>query len=459
MTAIPANRESKLRPVNVLVIATCWATLLAEGYDIVSYGTVVPALLQYGAWSLTPAQAGAIGSYAIIGMLFGALIVGTIGDLIGRRRALVLSISVFSVGMCLCAVAPSPEALGLFRFVAGLGLGGGMPTAIAFTSEYAPPKWRAFSVTFIMSGFAVGAVLAALLAIPLIPAFGWQVMFWIGIIPLFVIVPLALWVVPESVNFLVSRGRREEAEAIARRYRVPITPEAVGGAQQDGAGAGRLGSLATMFSGDYIRATLCFWAATFMALFVIFGLQTWLPELMRGSGYSLGSALSFLLVLNLATVFGTVFAGALADLWSSKMVTVISFVLAAVCIGLLSIPLPLAATYVLVALAGIGGLGSQNLLNAYVSKYYPAHGRSTALGWTLGIGRLGGISAPFVLGLLLSSQLGLRWSFYAIALAAVLGAVFVALLPGATRDPAGPEVPERAAAEPREASPETVRGS
>lgn len=459
MTAVPADTGRRLRPVNVLVIATCWATLLAEGYDIVSYGTVVPSLLQYGGWSLTPAQAGSIGSYAIIGMLFGALVVGTIGDLIGRRRALVLSISVFSVGMGLCAVAPTPEALGLFRFIAGLGLGGGMPTAIALTSEYAPPKWRAVSVTFVMSGFAVGAVLAALLAIPLIPAYGWQVMFWIGIVPLFVVVPLAVWFVPESVNFLVSRGRREEAEAIAHRYGIHLSPEAVGGARGGGAGTGRLSALSTMFSGRYIRATLCFWAATFMALFVIFGLQTWLPELMRGSGYSLGSALSFLLVLNLATAFGTIPAGALADLWSSKMVTAISFVLAAVCISLLSVPLPLVLTYVLVALAGVGGLGSQNLLNAYVSKYYPAHGRSTALGWTLGIGRLGGISAPFVLGLLLSSRVGLQWSFYAIALAAVLGAVFVALLPGPAEDPAEPEITQRAVVDPREVSSEAMKRS
>lgn len=446
----------------MLVMATCWATLCAEGYDLVSFGTVVPSLLQYGAWSLTPAQAGAIGSYAVIGMLFGALIVGTLGDLIGRRRALILSVSVFSAGMGLCAVAPTPEALGLFRFLAGLGLGGGMPVAIAFTSEYAPPRWRAVSVTFIMSGFAVGAVLAALLSIPLIPAFGWPVMFWIGIVPLFVVVPLAVWFVPESMGFLVARNRREEAEAIARRYGIPLAPEVAGSAQEEAgsvAEPGRPGALSTMFSGNYIRATLFFWAATFMSLFMIFGLQTWLPQLMLESGYSLGSALSFLLVLNLATVFGTLFAGAVADVLGSKLVTTISFALAALSISLLSVPLPLGVTYVLVGLAGIGGLGSQNLLNAYVSNYFPARGRSTALGWTLGIGRLGGIIAPIVGGLLLGSQLGLRWNFYAFALAALLGVVFVLLLPRSPRAPAREEVTESVAADTPVAPRGTVGGS
>lgn len=182
---------------------------------------------------------------------------------------------------------------------------------------------------------------------------------------------------------------------------------------------------------------------------MISGLQTWLPQLMREAGYSLGSALSFLLVLNLATIPGTLFTGAVADLWNSKVVTTMSLVLAAISISLLSFPLPLLVTYVLVGLAGVGTLGSQNLVNAYVSNYYPARSRATALGWSLGIGRLGGISAPIIGGVLLGSQLGLQWNFYGFALAGLIGAVAVLLLP---RSPEGsstrPGVAESAAAVP-----------
>lgn len=116
-------------------------------------------------------------------------------------------------------------------------------------------------------------------------------------------------------------------------------------------------------------------------------------------------------------------------------------------------------TYVLVGLAGIGGLGSQNLINAYVSSYFPARGRSTALGWTLGIGRLGGIIAPIIGGLLLGSQLGLRWNFYAFALAASIGAIFVLLLPRSPRASAREEVTESVPADTPVAPRGTVGGS
>jgi AAHS family benzoate transporter-like MFS transporter len=165
------------------VVAICFASIVFDGYDLIVYGTVVPALLEYREWDLTAVEAGAIGSYALIGMLFGAMMVGTITDIVGRRKIMLFCISWFSLFMGLCATAPSPELLGLFRFIAGLGLGGVVPTAIALTIEYAPPHRRSFTNALMFSGYSVGGILAALLAIPLLPAFGWRLMFAIGLAP------------------------------------------------------------------------------------------------------------------------------------------------------------------------------------------------------------------------------------------------------------------------------------
>ena len=188
------------------VVAICFASIVFDGYDLIVYGTVVPALLKYRDWDLTAVEAGAIGSYALIGMLFGAMMVGTITDIVGRRKIMLFCISWFSLFMGLCAIAPSPELLGLFRFIAGLGLGGVVPTAIALTIEYAPPHRRSFTNALMFSGYSVGGILAALLAIPLLPAFGWRLMFAIGLAPLVLIVPLAYRFMPESVSFLVASG-------------------------------------------------------------------------------------------------------------------------------------------------------------------------------------------------------------------------------------------------------------
>ncbi len=411
-------RDDRVNAATVLVVVVCWLAIIFEGYDLIVYGTVVPSLLHDKAWLLNPAQAGAIGSYAVIGMLFGALIVGTLTDFVGRKVTLISCVTVFSLAMGGCALAPTPALFGILRFMAGLGLGGGIPSATAMTIEYAPRKWRAFTYTVMFSGYPLGGIIAAGLAIPLIPAFGWRIMFWIGVAPLVLVVPVALFFLPESVGFLLAKGRRNEAEIIARRFNLhldtavhPVTE--------------RWSVLKTLFTRRMLPATLSFWIATFLALFMIFGLNTWVPQIMRTAGYSLGSALSFLLVLDIGTIIGSLFMGAAMDRFGARSTCIVSFLLAALSLGLLSVRLPLLITYILFAIAGVGTIGTQTLLNAYVSKYYPLSSRATALGWSLGIGRLGGILGPLFGGALLTWGVGLQWNFYAFALPGLLGAIVI----------------------------------
>jgi MFS transporter, AAHS family, benzoate transport protein len=425
------------------VVAICFASIVFDGYDLIVYGAVVPALLEYREWDLTAVEAGAIGSYALIGMLFGAMMVGTITDIVGRRKIMLFCISWFSLFMGLCAMAPSPELLGLFRFIAGLGLGGVVPTAIALTIEYAPPHRRSFTNALMFSGYSVGGILAALLAIPLLPAFGWRVMFAIGLAPLVLIVPLAYKFMPESVSFLVASGRREEAEGLARRHGITIDPEA-SSTSSDAASTWR-DKLGALFSRRYAVATGLFWISCFIGLLLVYGLNTWLSQIMREAGYPLGSALSFLLVLNLGAILGTPFAGAAADRLGSKPVTAVGFLVAALSIALLSAQPPLWAIYVLVALAGVGSVGTTIIVNAYTARYYPADRRATALGWSLAFGRLGAILGPLYGGYVIAataSQLGFEWNFYAFAVPALLGTLVVLLVPRsptAEREPSSSE--------------------
>src|SRR5919109_115265 len=128
----------------------CWAAVALEGFDLVVLGSVTPALLDYQPWGLTPGRVGVIASYALVGMMIGALAVGTVTDLVGRRATVILSVVWFSLFTALCAVAPSPGVLGLLRFLAGLGLGGVLPTAMALSSEYAEERRGSAAVTFMM---------------------------------------------------------------------------------------------------------------------------------------------------------------------------------------------------------------------------------------------------------------------------------------------------------------------
>lgn len=156
------------------VVALCWIAILIEGFDVVVIGTVMPALLDYQPWGLSPEWAGLLASLALVGMMIGSLTVGTVTDIIGRRKSIILSITWFSAFTALCAAAPTPELFGLFRFLSGLGLGGLLPVAATMVSEYGRAGRGGSSITFMMTGFHVGAVLTALVALPILPALGWR---------------------------------------------------------------------------------------------------------------------------------------------------------------------------------------------------------------------------------------------------------------------------------------------
>lgn len=409
----------------------CGLAVGFDGYDLVVYGTVVPALLEYQPWGLTPERVGVIGSYAIIGMLFGALLAGTVTDIIGRRKALLICVSWFSLFTAACGIAPSPEMFGLFRFLAGIGLGGLIPVATALTLEYAPGHRRNITYLAMMACYNVGGLLAAGLAIVLIPAFGWQVMFFVALLPFVIVVPLGMKYLPESISFLVAQGRREEAETLSRRYEVPLQDvvRTVEKEEETAVHGGALHGVKTLLSRLYLLRSIAFWVASFFGLMLIYGLSTWLPGVMTEAGYSVGSALSFLVLFNAGAVVGLLVVGGLADRFGTKLVCGLAFCVAAASIALLSVGMPLVLTYAFAGLAGIGTFGGMTLVYSYIGQYYPASSRATALGWSAGVGRTGAILGPIIGGFLVGAGLAVPWGFYTFALAGVIAALIIFLLP------------------------------
>lgn len=403
------------------VVALCGLSVAFDGYDLVVFGTTVPSLL--AEWQIGPAEAGRIGSYALIGMLIGALLIGTVTDWLGRRWTMIACVTWFSALTALCAFAPSPEIFGLLRFLSGIGLGGLMPTAAALVVEYAPRGKQNVTYTIMQSGYAVGGILAASLAIPLIPAVGWQTMYLIGAAPVLLIVPLALRYLPESLEYLVLRGETAKAEALAAKLGVAV-PEVARPERRSW-----YSSIRELARPGFRAGTVLLWLASLCALLMVYGMNTWLPQIMRQANFPLGSALSFLLVFNVGSIIGSIIGGRAADRVGSKPVLVISFLLAAVSIVTLATRPNIAAIYILVAIAGYGTIGTQNLINAFVTRYYPVTARSTGIGWALGVGRFGAILGPVVGGLVIASGAGFQWNFYLFASVAVVGLVAAALVP------------------------------
>ncbi|MEU8800993.1 MFS transporter [Spirillospora sp. NPDC048819] len=411
----------------ILVTLLCWLAVIADGFDLIVYGSVLPTLDDESGWDIGAKGLSVIGAVTFLGMLIGAIIGGQLSDRLGRRIPLIGCLVWFSICMIASALAPSPEVLGAARFLAGLGLGGLLPTSSALLMEYAPPRHRVLIYAMAISGIPLGGVLAAMLSLALLPEPGWRVLFAVGAAPLVLIVPLALRYLPESLEFLAGRGRTEEAAAVARRFGVPLPPEApVKGTATSGA---------SLFRGRNLTASVCFWVATFLALLTWYGLGTWLPGIMRDAGYELGSAIGALLVLSIGGVLGSCLIATMGDRLGYRAVAIASFLIAAASLFLLSIPAGTLVLYLLLAVAGSAAVATQVLINSFVGVYFPPERRAGALGWTLGIGRTGAIAGPLSIGLVIDTGLSYQWNFYLFGACALLGAIAIMMVPSRAGGP------------------------
>jgi AAHS family benzoate transporter-like MFS transporter len=427
------------------VLLLCLACLIFEAYDVTAFGATVPFLLAEDGWGVTVAQAGVLGSMTPVGMLVGAASTGLLTDLWGRRRLILASLALFSLAMLACAVAPGVAVFGIARFVVGIGVGGILPSAAALIYEFSAPGRRNVNSAIAHSGLGLGTALAALTAAVLAPGFGFRSVYLVGGAAGLVVLPLAMRLLPESLVLLRSRGRIAEARQWAQR--LGLDPELATAPPDRTEDTGR-GRFRQLFSARYRTSTLLFSAATFVSLLVLFGIYTWLPQLMRSAGYEVGSALTFLVVLGIGTAVGPLFIGRIADRVGSRPTIAVSFLLAVVGISLLSQPLPGWLLYAAVVLAGVGTVGTQILLNMFIASRYPVHIRATAIGFALSAGRIGGIIGPTYGSLLLTTALPTTLLFLAFAAPAVIGAIVIAAVPNPPTDRAA-EPETASAAEPQ----------
>jgi MFS transporter, AAHS family, benzoate transport protein len=427
------EQEARRRRTVLWVVGLATVGLVFDGYDLVVYGTVVSTLLrdptQIGV--VTPALAGALGSYALVGVLVGALLAGSVGDIVGRRKVMLFAYAWFSVGMALTALMTSAGTFGLLRFVTGLGVGALVATTGAIVSEFAPPGKKNLCNAITYCGVPLGSLLAALLAIILLGAIGWRGMFWIGALPLVTLLPLALAKMPESPAWLLSRGRVDEARALSEKTGVLLS-ETPPPAPEPGERRERVG-FAGLFSPEYLWPTVLLGLMSAMGLLLVYSLNTWLPELMLRAGYNAKGSLSFLLVLNGGAVIGALIGSRVADRFGPKPVVASCFLLGAIAIALLTVSLPLALLLIFVAVAGLGTSGTQTLIYGFVANYYRTNVRGAGVAWCAGFGRLGGVGGPVVGGLLIGAGLSTNAIFWVLAALAVVGTLLTLVVPAAHR--------------------------
>jgi AAHS family 4-hydroxybenzoate transporter-like MFS transporter len=408
------------------VLILCALVTLLDGYDIQAMAAITPTLA--ADWHVQPADLRWIITAALVGIAGAALIVSPLGDYFGRRTVLLASFALVGIATLLAASAHDATELFAWRFLTGIGLGASLPNALALTAEYAPLHRRTMLVALMACGISLGAAASAYIAPAVIELGGWRAVFGVGG-ALALLAWLPLFALPESLRFLVARGRDpsrvgrllekldpEHRHTDDHLYSTEKRPE------------GKL-SVSELLTPQLAPATLLLWLVFFLNLGLLYLLSSWLPTLLKESGLPLATALRESGMFQVGGVLGGFALAWLMQRWGPYLVLCISYLLTAVALATLGMGVPGAVlTSLLIAVMGNGVVGGQVALNVLSATLYPTTARATGVGWALGMGRFGGIIAPLAAGQLMAMGIPTGQLFWLAIVPALICAGGVALL-------------------------------
>ena len=413
------------------IAGLCLMAQMVDGFDNQASAFVAPALIAQ--WHVARAALGPVFAASAFGTLAGALLIGPVGDLIGRKTLIVASLALAAVLMAVTPGATTLQQLVIVRFLTGLPLGALIPATVVMANEWSPARTRAAMVTIMACGFALGAVLGGILSSYLLPHFGWASVFRAGAGATVLIAGAVLIWMPESLRYLSSRpGGRNDARAakISQRFGQPDLPAPRPETPLDGRSL-----LLGLFADGRAAITLLLWAAFFANLLLLNFMTFWLPTLLTSAGLAPGAAIRASTLFQIGGIAGVVLMGLLAARIGAWRLVLAGFVLSAAAVAFLGLSLrgggglPIAA-------AGFFVIGVQMAMSALSATLYPTAIRATGTSWAQGLGRFGSTLGPLVGGVLIARHWPTAELFAAMAAFSLLGFIAIALLMARLRSPA-----------------------
>lgn len=421
--------RAKIGRLQMLVGFLSGCALLVEGFNTSAIGYIAPQITR--TWHVPNSTLGTILSADMVGLLLGYLFLSPLSARFGHKRMIVACTAAFGAMTFLTITATGVPLLILFRFLTGIGVGGAMPSAVALTGEYFPERARSTSITLIYIGFSLGQIAAGVVSGLLLEPLGWRAVLATGGISTIVLSVLFSFLLPELLEFLINRGNGHgRAAGILRRMThqtgiaISETTRLVAG--RDG---GQKVSAGQLVEKGRATGTMLIWAGMFMNLMIYFFLQKWLTSLLVQSGLSQQVAITATTVGLAGGILAAVIIGPLMDRYGPYAVVSGLFALSAVSVVLMAriligpVPWLTIAVSFFVGFCLSGGQKANNALSVY---FYPTALRGTGIGWSLGVGRIGGVLGPFAAGILLANGWSPSDLFYAASIPMLLGMVAIA---------------------------------
>lgn len=397
--------DSKLNGFHITLAVLCFLFTIVEGFEMICLGMITKEIAID--WGITPQDLTLANTAVLVGILVGSFAAGILTDKIGRRKSILLMFTLAAIGMGLSFFITNMTQLVLLRFFTGFGAGGALPIAVALVAEYAPLKYRNLLVVFAYAGAPFASFVGGYLGNYFIAWYGWNGMFLLGFL---LAMPILIWMyfwVPESVKYLVVKDlNKDKAKSLISRAN-PQQETTQGDELFINEPPQTKSSLASLFSDERLVTTILLWLAFFGGQVIVYFMSIWLPTFLQEAGWEANLSRQAVGHYYLGASVGGIILGFLADKVGAAKVIIATFPIAAVLYFFLGQNVDSVDVWWMIApFAGAFAVGGIMALAPFAAELYPTSMRGTGVGAALGIGRLGGIAAPSIGGLLLSAGVG-----------------------------------------------------
>jgi benzoate transport len=425
--------RSRMGWLQVMAVVVTIGLNALDGFDVLSIAFASPGIA--AEWHPSKTALGWLQSMELAGMAFGSILLGGVADRIGRRATILGCLLVMAAGMFLATTATDITYLSVYRVVTGLGIGGTLAAINAVAAEFSNARTRNLSVSIMSIGYPIGAVVGGIIVTQLLKGHDWRAVFYFGCAFTALFIPLVLWLVPESVPWLI---RKQPAGALGKVNRtlrrmghatiesLPlVTPEV------------RARSSGDIFRPALIATTIIVTAAYFFHVMSYYYVAKWTPKIVVDMGFTQSQGSAVLTWANVGGMLGAALLGLLTLRFEVKRLTIGVMLLGAIAVALfgrsthqlgqLSL---LAACALFCTNAGIVGM------YAIFAHVFPTHVRSSGTGFAIGVGRGGSVLGPPLAGWLFDHHYGLPTVSMVLALGTLIAAGILSVLKLKPNEPA-----------------------